>query len=54
LEDLGIDGIINLKCIFKKRDGSMKCIALAQEGDRWCALVNALMNCWFHKMQGIS
>jgi hypothetical protein len=54
LEDLGIDGRIILKWIFKKRDGSMKCIAMAQERDGWRALVNALMNCWFHKMQGIS
>jgi hypothetical protein len=39
LEDLGIDGRIILKWIFKKRDGGMKCIDLTQERDRWWALV---------------
>jgi len=45
LEDPDIDGRVTLKWIFKKRDGGMKCIDLAQERDRWWALVNAVMNC---------
>jgi len=40
LEDLGVDGRIILKWIFKKWDW----IALAQDRDRWRTLVNALMN----------
>jgi hypothetical protein len=44
LEDPDIDGRIILKWIFKKGDGGMKCIDLAQEKDRWWALVNTVMN----------
>jgi len=44
LEDPGIDGRI-LKCIFWKWDGgSIKWIDLAQDRDRWQALVNVVMN----------
>jgi hypothetical protein len=32
----------------------MDWIQLAQDSDRWRALVNALMNLRFHKMRGIS
>jgi hypothetical protein len=44
LEEYGIDGSIIFKCIFKKWDGCMDWIDLAQHGDRWEALVDAVMN----------
>jgi hypothetical protein len=44
LEDLGEEGRIILKWVFKKWDGSMNWIELAQNGDRWRAVVNAVMN----------
>jgi len=45
LEDPGVDGRIMLKWISKKCDvGGMDWIDLAQDRDRWQALVNAVMN----------
>ena len=44
LEDPGVDGIIILNRNFKKWDGSMKWIDLAQGKDGWRALVNMEMN----------
>jgi hypothetical protein len=44
LEDLGVDGRIILKLIFKKWDGGMDWIDMAQDRDRWRALVSAVMN----------
>jgi len=44
LEDPGVDGKIILKRIFRKWDGDMDWIELAQDRDRWRALVNAVMN----------
>jgi len=46
LEDPGLDGRIVLKWIFRKWDGGMDWIDLAEERDRWWALVNAVMNFW--------
>jgi hypothetical protein len=43
--DPGVDGRIILKWIFKKWDGGgMDWIDMAQDRDRWRALVNAVMN----------
>ena len=44
LENPGVDGRIILKCIFEKWDRGRDWIDLAQDGDRWLALVNAVMN----------
>ena len=44
LEDLDIYGSIILKWIFKKWNGEMDWIGLAQDRDRWWAVVNAVMN----------
>jgi len=44
LEDPGVDGRIILKWIFRKWDGGMDWIDLAQDRDTWQALVNMVMN----------
>jgi len=41
-KELGIDGNIILKLIFKKLDGVMDWINLAQSRNRWQAVVNVL------------
>jgi len=46
LEDPGIDGSIILNRIFRKWDGSMYWIDLAQNRDRWRALVYRVMKIW--------
>jgi hypothetical protein len=45
LGDPGVDGRIILKWIFKTWDGVMDWIELAQDRDRWWAVVNAVMKC---------
>jgi hypothetical protein len=44
LEDPAVDGRIILKWIFERLDAGMDWISLAQDMDRWRALVNAVMN----------
>jgi hypothetical protein len=44
LGDPGVDGRIILKWILKTWDGGMDWIELAQDRDKWRALVNAVMN----------
>ena len=44
MENTGVDGKIILIRIFKKWDGGRDWIDLAQDRDRWRALVNAVMN----------
>ena len=44
LEDLNVDGRIIVKCFFKQYNGSVEWIDLAEDRDRWRALVNAVMN----------
>jgi len=44
LEDLDADGRIILRWIFRKWDVGHDWIDLAQDTDRWWALVNAIMN----------
>ena len=43
--DPGVDGMIVLRWIFRKWDvGSMDWIELAQDREKWRALVNVVMN----------
>jgi hypothetical protein len=44
LEDLNVDGRITVKCFFKQYNGSVEWTDLAEDRDRWRALVNAVMN----------
>ena len=43
-EDRGVNGRTLFQWVVKNWDGGMDCIYLAQDRDRWRALVNAVMN----------
>jgi len=47
LGDPSVDGREILRWIFRKWDGGMDWIDLAQDRERWRALVNAVMNIRF-------
>ena len=44
LKDLGVDGKIILKWLFRKWDGGLHWINVMQDRDKWMGLVNAVMN----------
>ena len=44
MEDPGVDGRIILKWIFERLGGGIDWIDLAQDRDRWRAVVNTVMN----------
>jgi hypothetical protein len=44
LEDQGVNGRMGLECILGRSVGGVEWIDLAQDRDRWRALVNAVMN----------
>lgn len=44
MEDLGVDWRIMLKWIFKKSAGDMRWLDMAQDKERWRAIVNVVMN----------
>ena len=46
LEDPDIDGRVIFTLIFRKWEGGKEWIDLAQNNDRWHALVNAVVNLW--------
>jgi hypothetical protein len=46
LKEPGIGGRIILKWIYKRLDGGVDWIDLAQDRKRRCALVNMVMNLW--------
>jgi hypothetical protein len=52
--DPDADGRTILRWIFRKWEGVETGWSWLRIGDRWRALVNTVMNFWFHKMRGIS
>jgi hypothetical protein len=43
-EDQGLDGMTILGCIFRKWDVGINCIDMAQDRDRWWALLNTVIS----------
>jgi hypothetical protein len=54
LEDPGVNGRIILKCIFERLGGGIDWVDLAQDRDRWRALVYTVMNLRVPKNAGNS
>jgi len=52
MEDPGVDANIKLRWIFRKWDGGVDWIDLAQDRDRWLVLGNAVMNLRFPQNSG--
>jgi hypothetical protein len=52
VEEPSVGGRIILRWIFRKWDGGINWIDLAQDDDRWRALVNAVMNLRFPQNAG--
>ena len=44
MQDQGVDAMIIIKWAFKKGWGGMEWIDLAEDRDRWRAVVNVVMN----------
>ena len=44
LKDIGVDGRIILKLILRIKDGGVDCIDIAQDREKWRAVVNAVVN----------
>jgi hypothetical protein len=44
LEDRGVDGRMGTECILVRLDGGVEWIQLAQDRDRWRAVMSAVMN----------
>ena len=53
-KDPPAEGRIILKWVSEKCDGGMDWIHLAEDRDRWSALVNAVMNFRVPKMRGVA
>ena len=51
MEDPGVDGRIAVKWIFMKWDGGMGWIDVAQNRDKWRALVNAVIKIRVRKIR---
>jgi hypothetical protein len=55
LQDIGLNGSVILRWIFRKRDGGdMDWVDLDKDRDRCCALVNPVITFGFYKMLCIS
>ena len=54
LECPGIERVVILKCIFKKRDGDTDWIYLAHDRGKWRTLVNAVMTLRVPYKAGVS
>jgi hypothetical protein len=52
MEDKGLEGRIVLKWIFKKLEDGIDWIDVAQDSDKWRALVHAVMNSLFPRNKG--